>query len=490
MPLSELIIGVTALLQGMLLVFPRTPSSRRGAELLSVLGLGAAALYLAATLKLPSLPLSFEMLEDQALFRAPRAALLLSAVLLSRVVASTRELPGSRKPEVLFLVTLLALLCDLLILSRHAALSVILLVLASWVGLFLGGLAYRGRREGEAVLKFWTQASLSLTVGFGAIVLLSLVAGGAHFTVIGEFVKAQAPYSPQALLVVAALFLPFFMAGGFFPFHFISIDRDHGLPWAVQTVLSVTFQGAVAVAAWKMGVTVFGHAGREGVSEGMRVLQLCGLIGGFWLAVFALSQDNSKRLYSALVGAQWSAVLVAGALPTLLSATAVVYALSATFVWSAALGFVWSRFQEWAGDERIASVYGAAKSFRASGLILLIALASPLFVPGFPGFPSVLYLLAAMIEQKSLIYLATEAGLLSLLCLICIRIGTDLLFRERSPQTLGRGQTLGKEAESFLSYGALDWSVLGGTAAILLSTGFFWHSVLHDLERVAQLFLQ
>ncbi|MGZ3651091.1 MAG: hypothetical protein ACXWSC_07945 [Bdellovibrionota bacterium] len=484
MPFSELIIGFTALLQGMLLVIPRGAPARKGAELLSVIGLGIAALYLVATIGAPPAVFSFEMLEDQALFRVPRAALLLSSLLLGRVVVSTRELPEMRKPEVLFLLTLLAFLCDLLILSRHGALSIILLVLNSWVGLFLGGLAYRGRREGEAVLKFWIQASLSLTIGFGAIVLLSLVAGGAHFSVIGEYMRAQEPYSPQALLVVAGLFLPFFMAGGFFPFHFMSIDRDHGLPWAVQTALSVTFQGAVAVAAWKMGVMVFGHSSREGVSEGMRVLQLCGLVGGFWLAIFALSQGNSKRLYSALVGAQWSAVLAAGALPTLLSSTAIVYALSATFVWSAVLGFVWARFQEWAGSEEISSVYGAAKSFRASGLLLLLALASPLFVPGFPGFPAALYLLAAMIEQKSLIFLATYAALLSLVCLTCIRIGTDLLFRERAPQTLGKG------ADSFLCYGALDWSVIGGTAALLLTAGFFWHPVLESLGAAAQIFLQ
>lgn len=482
MPLPEIILGLTLLLQGLLLVLPRGPATRRGAELLSLVGLGAAALNLLATLGGQNAVLSFEMLEDQALFRAPRAALLLSSLLLGRGALSTRELPEARKPEVLFLVTLLAFLCDLLILSRHAALSVILLVLCTWVGLFLGGLAYRGRREGEAVLKFWIQASLSLTVGFGAILLLELVAGGANFITIGDAMRATTAYSPPALLIVAGLFLPFLMAGGFFPFHFVSIDRDHGLPWSMQTVLSVTFQGAVAVAMWKMGVTVFGH-GREGISEGLRVLQLCGLAGGFWLAVFALSQDNSKRLYSALVGAQWSAVLAAGALPTLLSATAIVYAFSATFIWCSVLGFVWGRFQEWSGSEHIASVYGAAKSFRTSGLLLLLALATPLLVPGFPGFPASLSLLAAMIEQKSLILLATEAGLLSLVCLICIRVGTDLLFRERAPETSGKG------ADSFLYYSALDWSVIAGTAAVLLTSGFFWHALLGRLETAANVFL-
>lgn len=484
MPVSELLILLTALLQGVFLVGPRGLASRRGSELVSVLGLGAAAVFLLVARGEAGMPVVFAMLLDEPLFRAPRAALLLASLLVSRLVAATAEIPANRKPEVHFLVTILALLCDLLILSRHGTLSCILLVMGTWVGLFLGGLAYRGRREGEAVLKFWTQASLALTFGFGAIVLLSLVAGGAHYGVIGEYVKAQPAFSPHSLLVVAGLTLPFLMAGGFFPFHFIAIDRDHGLPWAVQTGLSVVFQGAVAVAAWKMGVEVFGHAGREGVSEGLRVLQLCGLIGGFWLAVFALSQENSKRLYSALVGAQWSAILAAGALPTMLSASAIVYSFSATFLWSAPLGFVWSRFQEAAGSESIASVYGAAKAYRTSGLILLLALASPLCVPGFPGFPSLLSLLASMIEQKSLAFLATEAVLLSLLCFLAIRVGTDLLFRR------GTGDLAVKAQAAPLRYGALDWGVIAGFSTVLLASGFFWHRALAYLDTAASQFLR
>jgi NADH:ubiquinone oxidoreductase subunit 2 (subunit N) len=482
MPVSELLILATALLQGIFLVGPRGKLSRKGMELASVFGLAVAAVFLLVWREAAPLPLVFTMLEDEPLFRVPRAALLLAAVLVSRIVVATKEVPEGRKPEVLFLLTVLAWLCDLLILSKHGTLSCILLVMCSWVGLFLGGLAYRGRREGEAVLKFWTQASLALTVGFGAIVLLSLVAGGAHYGVIGEYVKAQPAFSPSSLLVVAGLFLPFLMAGGFFPFHFIAIDRDHGLPWAVQTGLSVIFQGAVAVAVWKMGVEVFGLAGRVGVSEGLRVLQLCGLLGGFWLAVFALSQENSKRLYSALIGAQWSAILAAGALPTTLSASAIVYALSATFIWSAVLGFVWSRFQEKAGSESISSVYGAAKAYRTSGLILLLGLATPLCVPGFPGFPGLLSLLASMIEQKSLSFLATEVVLLSLLCFIAIRIGTDLLFRKGGE---GRGDRTGE-----LCYGALDWSVIVGLSGVLLASGFFWHQALGFLDAAATQFLK
>ncbi len=482
MPVTELLILSTALIQGILLAGSRGKASQRGTELFAMLGLSAAAIYLLVSAGKSHEPVVFSMLEDEALFRLPRAALLLAAVLVSRLVASTNEIPSARKPEVLFLLTILALFCDLLLLSRHGTLSCILLVLCTWVGLFLGGLAYRGRREGEAVLKFWTQASMALTIGFGAIVLLSLVAGGAHFGVIGDFVKSQPPYSPMSLLVIIGLFLPFLMAGGFFPFHFIAIDRDHGLPWAVQTGLSVIFQGAVAVAVWKMGVEVFGLAGREGISDGMRVLQLCGIFGGFWLAVFALSQENSKRLFSALIGAQWSAILVAGALPTVLSASAVAYSFSATFLWSAVLGFVWSRFQEKAGSESIGAVYGAAKAYRTSGLILLLGLASPLCVPGFPGFPGLLVLLASMIEQKSLAFLATEVILLSLLCFITIRVGTDLLFRRSSEPRVDK-EVMG------LQYGIMDWSVIAGLSGVLLAAGFFWHQVLGHLNAAASQFL-
>jgi NADH:ubiquinone oxidoreductase subunit 2 (subunit N) len=482
MPISEFILGGAAVAQGLLLIVSYRMFSRRLIEFLSVAGFLSAAVALLVNQSGVQL-FSAGMLEDQPLFRIPRAALFLASLLLSRSIVSTRELPEGRKPEVLFLLSSLVLLCDLLILSRHETLSCILLVVSSWVGIFLGGLAYRGRMEGEAVLKYWMQASLTLSVGFGAAVLLSLVAGGAHHEVLSAYLKTQDPYAPASLLVVACVFLPYFIAGGLFPFHFIAVDRDHGTPWSVQTVYSIVVQGSVAVAAWKTGVTVFGHTQRPDVSEGLRVLQLCGLFGGFWLALFALAQENSKRLYSALVGSQWSAILAAGALPSVLSGTAMIYALSASFIWSSVLGFVWSRFQEWAGGDLLSDVYGVAKEFRTSGLILILALASPLCVPGFPGFPSVLYLLAAMIEQKSLFFLGTEAVLLSLLCLTSIRIGADLLFRRRIKEPT-------VVAPHFLKYGALDWSVIFGSAVALLVLGFFWQKILAGLADSAAAFLQ
>jgi len=482
MPYSEMILGGCALIQALSLLLPgKSGFSRRAVEGLSAIGFLASAVALLVGPGASGGAFTwFGMLEDQPLFRLPRAALFLAGLLIGCSIISIRELPEGRKREVLFLLTLMALLCDLLLLSKHALLSCILLVTISWMGIFLSGLAYRGRVEGEAVLKFWLQISVTVAFGFGSVLVLALVSGGAHFDVIAEQMKAQAAYSPQTLLAILALFLPYFLAGGIFPFHFAYIDRDQGLPWVVQLILTIMVQGAITLAVWKMGVEVFGVSQPGRIAEGMKVLQMAGLAGGFWLAIFALSQENSKRLFSALLGAQWFAILGAGAMPSALGLSAVTYAFSSVFLWSALLGFTWSRLQEFARGESLSSVFGAARTFRTSGLVLLIALAGPLCIPGFAGLPSVIHLLAAMIEQKSLVFLLAEGALLALICLTCLRIGTDLLFRSPPPAI---------QSYSEFRYGALDSVAMALLGVALLVLGFLWHHAFAVMTESARAFL-
>lgn len=479
MPYSEIILGGCALLQGLLLLGPGAKASRFSG--LSAFGFFAAALALVLTLVTRAEPMTwFALLEDQPLLRLPRAALFFAALLLGRSIVSTRQIPDGRKPEVLFLLTLLVLFCDLLTLSRHVLLSCILLLSISWLGIFLSGLAYRGRIEGEALLKFWVQASISVALGFGAVLILALISGGAHYDVIALQLKAQAPYSPQALLTILALCLPYFLAGGIFPFHFALLDRDQGVPWAVQLVLGVIVQGAIALSVWKMGVEIFGSSRPGEIAEGMRVLQAAGLAGGFWLAIFALSQENSKRLFSSLMGAQWSAILGAGAMPSVLGVTSITYAFSSVFLWGSMLGFVWSRLQESAGGDGLSNVHGAARVYRVAGLVLLLALAGPLCVPGVSGLPSVLHLLGAMIEQHSLVFLLAETTLLALICLSCLRVGTDLLLRVPKESHSAAGS---------FRYGALDSGALLLLAVSLLFLGLLWNHVFALLASTAKAFL-
>lgn len=486
MPLSVLILFSVAILQGALLFFARSPREQRAIEWLSALGFLSAAGSLLVDLGAQPIQYWGGLIEDQPLLRLPRAALLLSGLLLARSVVAARDLPGPRKPDVLFLLSLLALAGETLILSRHATLSVIMLVGISWLSLFLGGLAFSGRAEGEAVLKHWLQASVAMVTGFGAIVLLAVIAGGAHYETIAGFLKTQAFYSPQALVIVFALCAPFLMVAGLFPFQFVKVDSDEGLPWPVVVIGSVFVQGAAAIALWKMGIEVFGKARPDQISEGLRTLQLAGLCGGFWLAIAALTQENSKRLYSALLGAQWSTILAAGALPTELSARAIAYAFASAFAWSALLGFIWGRFQEVAAGESLKQAFGLARLNRNSGLLLLVALAGPLCAPVLPGFPATLNVLAAMMQQKSLLSLSAEVLLMALLALVSIRIGTDLLFQQRGSSTTNAD---GK-ASVAIRYSALDVVSLIILIGLLLSLGLLWHRIFGLLSEAANVFLK
>lgn len=482
MPAAEIILIFCALAQVFLLVFPRRDSVAPLVAALSAAGLGGAGLYLVFSSQYVTETLSWgPMLQDAPLFRLPRAALLFAALLIGRAFVATSEVPEGRKPEALFLLSVVALACDLLLLSRHALLSCILLVALSWLSIFLSGFAFRGRVEGEALLKFWAQASLAAAVGFGAVLLLALIAGGLHFDLIASFIKEQPIYAPTTWLLVVALALPFFLLGGVFPFHFVSVDRDQGVPWAVQLVLGVMVQGALFLALWKLGVEVFGAARGHGPSEGMRVLQAAGLAGGFWLTWFAFTQENSKRLFAALVGAQWSAILAAGSVPSALGLSSVTYAFASAFLWASLLGFTWSRMQEASGGPNLSHVHGAAKIFRGTGLFLLLALGVPLCVPGLPGFPAVLHLLAATIEQKSILLLLAEAALLAFLCLSCLRVGIDLLFRPAASAVLGQ--------EARIRYAALDGVVLVLLALALVALGVLWDRAFAALVESAKAFV-
>jgi hypothetical protein len=229
-----------------------------------------------------------------------------------------------------------------------------------------------------------------------------------------------------------------------------------------------------------VGVEVFGAPRPGEIADGMRALQLAGLAGGFWLALFALSQQNSKRFFSALLGAQWFAILSAGAMPSALGVTAVTYAFSSVFLWSALLGFTWARLQEFASGDSITAVFGSARVFRVAGLVLLVALAGPLCVPGFAGLPAVLHLLAAMIEQKSLFFLFAQGALLALLCLNLLRVGTDLLFRASA----GNAPPV-----SEFRYGALDSLAMALLSAACLLLGFLWHRIFAVMTEAAKAFL-
>lgn len=481
MLVAEIVLVISLTLQGFLLLLPGGTRVRNISEFIYFLGLLLAGVVVLQFSSLEAPMISNAVLVDAPLFRLPRSCMLFAAVLIGRIVSSTKEIPHIRKQEVLFVLTMLALVCDGLLLSRHLMLTLLLIMVAAWTGVFLGGLAHRGRLEGEAVLKFWLQISLALVVGLGSLVAITLAAGGLRYDAIAELARSFPEYSVQSLFLILSLCLPLILTVGLFPFHFSIVDRDQGVSWAVQSILAIIVQGAVVLALWKMGMEIFGHAKASSTTDGMRVLQYCGVAGGFVFVIFALSQKNARRLFAALLGANWSFILATGAVANPVSASAVSYAFSSVFLWGALLSFVWTRMQEAAGSELLSAVYGAGQRQRSSGLILLVALAGPLCVPGFPGFPAVLHLLGAVIEQQTIMLLLLTAVLLLLLCFVAAKLAADILFR-KSDFYIPSGTSLAQ-------YSKLDICALGLTISSMLLLGLFWSRIFIHLTESAKVFL-
>ncbi len=477
-PIVILLLGIS--LQGIFLLFRSETLRMRGIEWTSaaVFALSTVSMVLMARQSAESLVL-MNLLTDAPLLRLPRAALFLAAFLVSRAIVSSREIPQVRKPEVLFLLTFVVAFVELLLLSQSILLSVLLLISISWLTAFLSGLAFRGRKEGEAMLKGWVQSSLVTALGLGSVLVLLWISGGSSYSAVSKGLGLASPVS--AYVGILALFLPYFLAAGLFPFHFLPMDRDQGVPWAVQLIFNILIKGSVLLSLWKVAVDVL-HLPGSSLSVGLSLLQLAAVVGGFWLAIFALSQGNSKRLFSSLVGASWALALAAGCNPTALSAAAIVYAFAALFLWSVLLGFTWCRLQESSGQEGIADVLGMARKHRTSGLFLLIALSAAIGVPGLSGMPVALHLLAAMIEQRSLVLLLVEATLLALVLLSFLRIGSDLLFRGSLEQP-----TFDNSPQ--VKYAALDYLGVMGLAGGLLFLGIWWNRIFVQLSETAKLFL-
>lgn len=479
--LPEICALVTVTLLGLSLTLNRDAVTQKIREALFLVGMIAAAGFVLFQ-ELPEITRA-GLIEEASLFRVPRAAIFLCACVLSRMLAGTKQIPQGRKPESMFLLASAALIGDLLLLSKNLALSYVLLVILSWLGSFLTGLAYRGAREGEALLKQWVQGSVAIVIGAGGLVVVSALAGGIQYDQIAAFVAGLPEYSLTRLFMIAALYLPFLMVAGLFPFHLAHVDRDEGAPWAMQAILSVLVTGATVLSLWGMAVRVFTSMSPDLVPDGLRCLQLCGLVGGFWLAFFALSQKNSKRLFSGLMGGAWSVLLVPSSLHNPIAAAAVVYGVCAVLLWGTLLSFVWSRLQEQAGDESVTAIYGAGRVYRSHGLLLLFALASPMLFPAFPGFASVILHLASVIEQKTLLLLVFFSLLLILFCVIAARLAADLLFRRASQEVAGSGR------DDFVRYDGLDIPPL---AALLFGTlwlGILGNSFFTSLYESAKPFL-
>jgi NADH:ubiquinone oxidoreductase subunit 2 (subunit N) len=465
---AELTIGFGIILQFLsLLIF----SDKRGQKLQQAIFFAAMILALSASFAqmiglLPIISPYPNFLLPKALAAFPLAAALLCFVVLAIWVLQSTQIHSGRRSETLLLFSFLSLLLGLLFSSEHVLASFLLLLAIAWTGLFLTGLSFSGRLEGEGLVKFWAQLGFGLGAGLSLFALVIFLSGGGSWSQISSASGLTGPGGVAHGLLIGAIYLPYFVVAGIFPFHLAAADRDEGAPWIIQVALSCIVQGAVLYAAWLVGVKVFHQEGD--IATGMRVLQVATLAGAIWHLSLGLYQKNSKRAFSSIAGGAICLMISAAALPTQHSAAALSYAVAINLLWLTLLGFVWGRVQERVGGGDLAAVRGEAKRSRWDGIALLVAISVPLFLPYLPGFSLGAQQLGAILEQRSLLSLAIHFLLLVLQLVFSIRIVTELLFSESAAL---RSQK--SPHPSLLERGGMTLLGLGLLLSGLVSGGIF-----------------
>lgn len=475
LPIPTLVLFSGLVVLFLLLVVGR-PSLVKWGSAGALFFLVTAAAFIGASLWL-SAPeqLYFKVLVDRPYLRLPRLAFLLSTLLIFRAFMGTMAVPLERLGQAAFLVLVVTFLGDVLLLSNHFLMSYLVLSSISLVSALMVGISFRGRLEGESVLKNWNQVAFFVPMGLFSCLLITLLAGGMGIAKLQESILAMS--NPWMLYAVCfLLFLPFLLAGSIFPFHFLSLDRDQGANWATQLFFANCVQAPVLVALWSFSYQLQLNNPNW---PGGKILMALALFACIWQGIHALGQKSARRILSALTGAHWSFVLIAAAGASQKNLEAAVIGFSSCFVWIAVLGFIWSRFQESVGSDSLIGAGGIVGRAQKKGLLLLFALAPAFFVPGLSSFPALIHHFSAILEHQSIFLFLTCTLFLVLISLTPLRILSDLLFMPAAAPAEWRRE---------IKYDALDWGSLFLVLLVMVTIGLNWPTLLIHIAASPKLF--
>jgi len=472
-PTLILLLGLVFLF--LLILFGRSSSAKWGAG-------GALCFLVVAAISIGhslwfSLPerLYFDLLVDRPYLRLPRLTFFLSTLLVFRSFMGTTAVPRERLGQATFLVLVLTFLGDVVLLSNNFLMTFTALSSMALVGALVVGISFRGGLEGEAVLKNWNQAAFFVPIGLFCCFLVTLMTGGLGFMRLQESTAIITQAWPL-YAICFLLFLPFLLAGALFPFHFLSIDRDQGANWATQLLFANCVQAPVMVGLWSLSYQL--QLGNP-LWPGGKVLMALALLGCFWQGAYALGQKSARRILSSFTGAHWSFALIAAAGASQKNLEAAIIGFSSCFVWIAARGFIWSRFQEAVGSDNLLGASGVVGGAQKKGLLLLFALAPAFFVPGLPSFPALIHHFSAMLEHRSILLFLTSTLFLVLVSLTPLRILSELLFLPAAAPAEWRRE---------IKYDALDWGSLFLVLSVMLLIGLAWPTLLIHVGASPKLF--
>lgn len=472
--LAEIILAVTALSLLIWRVLPVT-GRFRGGEWLAWGGLIAAAA--AVFLERPAMA---GVLAATELYRPARAALALFALVPLRNIFSSDAIPESRRTEASIFFLLSVLCGSLLLLSQNYLITFLLLVTQGLLGIFLVGLPFRHRGEGEAQLKGFYLWLLILLLGAAAILAIAVCTRGLDYAAIRKFALASEG-GPIVYVTMFLALLPLWMAAGVFPFHFWSVDRDTGAAWPVQNALATVGAGSATLACGKFAHQVLFQPGATATHPMLALLVGISFLGAVWGLLAALTQTDVKRLLAHYTHGLWPALLVVLWLPSERSLATVIFGFCVLLPALHLLFWVLRSLSEPGADSSLRGLGGLGRVKVFHGAAFLCGAACLLGVPPFAGFPWLLSGLAALFEQERFLPVAVYGLIYLLSALVVLRLFTRLFFADVERPILYDSRV---QKFSLLDR-ALAVLVMGSTIYL----GMYWDALRNPLLAAAKSFV-
>ena len=243
------------------------------------------------------------------------------------------------------------------------------------------------RRSSEAAMKFIISSAFSSGLLLLGLSLVYGTTGSLDFTTIGAHLDG----SPLQLFAFILLISGFAFKISAVPFHLWTADVYEGAPVAVTAYLSVISKGAIFFVLVPVLYTVF----KPLAAEWSRILSVLAILTMLTGNLFAIRQDNLKRLlaFSSIAQAGFILVGIAGASRTGAAST-VYFILIYIFSNLGAFGVV-ALISSATGKEGIGDYRGLYKTNPLLAWVMAISLFSLAGIPPTAGFFGKFFLLLA-----------------------------------------------------------------------------------------------
>ena len=421
------------------------------------------------------------LLYSNKLFRLVSSAMLLVALVVNRSLSHTKEIPEQRKPECYLFLTMVCIWSFILWFSTGILTTYFSLLGLGITALFSVGLAFTNRQEGEALLKYWYQLIVAMIFILISLLAVAIVAGDYSFKGIATIFVGSIGFKQMGFFFI--LLLPYLLIGGIVPFHFNVIDRDHGSPWALQTLSGLMISGSVYGGVMKFGVELFDSSVARAYP--MRFLVCLGFIGTFWGLLAGLTQNNSKRRLAFFSLAMLSFPLMILGAPSGVTVGAAVFRFSFSLLALAALYWVLGWYHERMGGNDGALLAGVGRYRLGAGLLLIVGAGYFVGVPPIAGFSTTLALFGAAFHEKSLLVLLGIIIVSALAGLIMFRLLELAFFRKPagSLPAIENKYLLSGILDHFIGAVLLLALIIGG-----VSWGGIWGRVVDAASALIQLY--